>query len=671
MSDPGKAVFLSYASQDAEAARKICEALRAAGVEVWFDQSELVGGDAWDQKIRKQIKECALFVPVISAATQARAEGYFRREWKLAVERTHDMADHVTFLVPVVIDDTRDREAHVPEAFLKVQWTRLRGGETPPAFADRVRKLLGGEMETRHSRPVQRDGDVAPPLGKSRPTRSWLGLAIIGVVAVVMLAVWRPWRPSTAIAANAPANPDDASQLVPQARELIYNPDSARNEFALAESLLKRATDLAPTSGAAWGASALLSHYFYSRAYDTSRTRLVRSQAEAEKALQLEPRNVDALLALGLHRQVLGESNRAQGYLDQARAADPQNFKVILAQSLQLTDRAARVKLLLDAAAHNPRPAELFYYASGELSFLRRMDESTAACERAIQAQPFWRTFVQGAANEEAQTADPVRITAWLNRVPELKRDEPRVAFLRFEAARLGRDGSAAVRALTGLAVDYLEDNFFTGPKAYLLAQAYELAGQPERAAEQWLLAERTVREKLVADPGAMPWRAMLAVTLAGQHRIVEAKAAAEACAGDDRIKLDLNVLAIEETANAFCRLGDAPRAIALLRTLAHFTVDYGFVSAATLAVDPRWDPLRGQPGFAELVAEMKRAENRGADGPAAAVAVPTSSPRSVAVLAFTNLSEDKDNRYFSESVSEELLNVLAQIPGLNVAGRT
>jgi hypothetical protein len=35
--DSTKAVFLSYASQDADAARKICEALRGAGVEVWFD----------------------------------------------------------------------------------------------------------------------------------------------------------------------------------------------------------------------------------------------------------------------------------------------------------------------------------------------------------------------------------------------------------------------------------------------------------------------------------------------------------------------------------------------------------------------------------------------------------------------------------------------------------
>ena len=58
---PTGAVFLSYASEDAEAAARICEALRAAGVEVWFDRSELRGGDAWDSQIKKQIHDCALF----------------------------------------------------------------------------------------------------------------------------------------------------------------------------------------------------------------------------------------------------------------------------------------------------------------------------------------------------------------------------------------------------------------------------------------------------------------------------------------------------------------------------------------------------------------------------------------------------------------------------------
>ena len=136
-----RAVFLSYASQDAAAAKRICEALRAAGVEVWFDQSELRGGDAWDAKIRKQIKECALFVPVISANTQARPEGYFRLEWHLAEQRSQLIARGRPFIVPVSIDDTDDAEALVPDAFLAVQWMRLRQG------------LLRGRSRPRGSHP--------------------------------------------------------------------------------------------------------------------------------------------------------------------------------------------------------------------------------------------------------------------------------------------------------------------------------------------------------------------------------------------------------------------------------------------------------------------------------------------------------------------------------------
>jgi hypothetical protein len=43
VTDPSHAIFLSYASQDAEAAQKICEPLRAAGIEAFLDQSELRG----------------------------------------------------------------------------------------------------------------------------------------------------------------------------------------------------------------------------------------------------------------------------------------------------------------------------------------------------------------------------------------------------------------------------------------------------------------------------------------------------------------------------------------------------------------------------------------------------------------------------------------------------
>jgi TolB-like protein/Tfp pilus assembly protein PilF len=136
------AVFLSYAAQDADAAQRLCEALRVAGIEVWLDRSELRGGDVWDQRIRREIRDCALFIPIISANTQARLEGYFRREWKLAVARTLDMADDKPFLVPVVIDLTNDADARVPEKFREVQWTLLPDGATPPYFLERLQRLL-------------------------------------------------------------------------------------------------------------------------------------------------------------------------------------------------------------------------------------------------------------------------------------------------------------------------------------------------------------------------------------------------------------------------------------------------------------------------------------------------------------------------------------------------
>jgi TolB-like protein len=44
---------------------------------------------------------------------------------------------------------------------------------------------------------------------------------------------------------------------------------------------------------------------------------------------------------------------------------------------------------------------------------------------------------------------------------------------------------------------------------------------------------------------------------------------------------------------------------------------------------------------------------------------------RSVAVLPFINISNDPEQEYFSDGMTEELLNVLAKIPGLKVAART
>jgi TolB-like protein/tetratricopeptide (TPR) repeat protein len=208
MAELSRAVFLSYASEDAEAAQRICVALRAAGIEVWFDKSELRGGDAWDQTIRQRIRDCRLFIPVISAATETRGEGYFRREWKLAVDRTEDMAGDVAFIVPVVIDNTSSASARVPPKFREVQWSRLPGGETSASFVARLAGLQGAE----DPRPAAGQasaamGVVAPPRARSkRAVWSLLGVAALAV------AVGGGWLALRQSGLRRPAAADTASR---------------------------------------------------------------------------------------------------------------------------------------------------------------------------------------------------------------------------------------------------------------------------------------------------------------------------------------------------------------------------------------------------------------------------------------------------------------------------
>ncbi len=166
-----RSVFLSYASEDRVEARAIGDALRRHDLEVWLDESELGGGDAWDQKIRRQIRECDYFMAVISANTEARHEGYFRREWRLAVDRTLDMADDHLFLVPVAIDDTDQAGARVPEKFLTVQWLRLPGGVATAALDSLCARLVSGrpvDAPTMRT-PARANGAQAPAAHRSLP----------------------------------------------------------------------------------------------------------------------------------------------------------------------------------------------------------------------------------------------------------------------------------------------------------------------------------------------------------------------------------------------------------------------------------------------------------------------------------------------------------------------
>ena len=226
MGDTNKAVFLSYAREDAAAASRIADALRSQGIEVWFDQSELRGGDAWDAKIRKQIDDCTLFLPIISRTTQDRGKGYFRLEWKLAVEQTHLLAEGIAFLAPVVIDDTTESGALVPPEFMRVQWTRLPGALPTPQFVGQIKRLLDGQKSSVEAgRPRPAEAAAAVPSKKSKPPAwtwgAWTAV-VVGIATAVMVSQKQhapppvPPAAAPAPAADSPSAPhkDDKSIAV-------------------------------------------------------------------------------------------------------------------------------------------------------------------------------------------------------------------------------------------------------------------------------------------------------------------------------------------------------------------------------------------------------------------------------------------------------------------------
>ena len=129
---PENAIFISYAREDLPAVQRLKAGLDAAGLTTWFDLDRLEGGDDYDRKIRATSRAARYFVPIVSATTQRRHEGYFRREWSYAVDRARNMADGARVHPAGAASTTRRKPRRcVPETVQGGALHAPAGGETP------------------------------------------------------------------------------------------------------------------------------------------------------------------------------------------------------------------------------------------------------------------------------------------------------------------------------------------------------------------------------------------------------------------------------------------------------------------------------------------------------------------------------------------------------------
>ena len=78
-------------------------------------------------------------------------------------------------------------------------------------------------------------------------------------------------------------------------------------------------------------------------------------------------------------------------------------------------------------------------------------------------------------------------------------------------------------------------------------------------------------------------------------------------------------------------------------------------------------------PTAARFLEALRQADGSGAAGQATVAAgrTPSPAPKAIAVLPLANMSADPENEYFSDGMTEEIINALAKVPGMQVASRT
>ena len=117
-------LFISYASEDYLFAKDLYDNLCEKNQNVWLD-IRLIPGDLYKDRIRNAIKDCSIFLPILSEQTikdiltPPSEERFYRKEWRLAQEKfVESQRDSKRFLViPIILKpyEAKNNDYHKPE----------------------------------------------------------------------------------------------------------------------------------------------------------------------------------------------------------------------------------------------------------------------------------------------------------------------------------------------------------------------------------------------------------------------------------------------------------------------------------------------------------------------------------------------------------------------------
>ncbi|MCC8987487.1 MAG: toll/interleukin-1 receptor domain-containing protein [Candidatus Contendobacter sp.] len=100
-----KRIFISYAREDEEAAKRMYTDIKQAGGIPWFDQEDLLPGQNWELEIGRTIRSCSYFIAIISEHSSNK-RGYIQKELRKALDILEELPPNAIYIIPARLDSS-------------------------------------------------------------------------------------------------------------------------------------------------------------------------------------------------------------------------------------------------------------------------------------------------------------------------------------------------------------------------------------------------------------------------------------------------------------------------------------------------------------------------------------------------------------------------------------
>lgn len=120
-------VFVSYVRENQDMVTRLCNTLRANGVEVWLDRDSIAPGKRWKREIRHAIEKGAFFVACFSKEYSLKTKTYMNEELTIAIQELRMRTADRTWFIPLRLSDCSipDIDIGAGENLRDIQWLDL------------------------------------------------------------------------------------------------------------------------------------------------------------------------------------------------------------------------------------------------------------------------------------------------------------------------------------------------------------------------------------------------------------------------------------------------------------------------------------------------------------------------------------------------------------------